>query len=202
MSILSLSRCRSRRAALHRGPVLSQPVPKQRHLQGTWGRLLVLLCAGFPGSPLPDWRERVRLRALQERRHLWGPIGQLLLPVPSWVHWWVTQLCRQFSLSWLSLLRESKGRFLGTVNNIRCVSMVHVKAQWWRRSLTKVVITREGAGPKQQEKKNPSFSFNAKRPTAAVTLWFLILVAILHRFVSPLDVFWSTSLLKMLWIRV
>lgn len=105
VSIISWSRCLSWRAALHRGPVLSEPVPKQRHMQSTRGRLLVLLRAGFPGRPLPDWREWVCLRALRERRHLWGPSGQLLLSVSSWVHWWVNRtVLGIFSLS--SSLKE------------------------------------------------------------------------------------------------
>lgn len=91
VSIVSLSRCLPWRAALHRGPVLSEPVPKQRHMQSTRGRLLVLLRARLPGRPLPDWREWVCLGALPERRHLRGQSWQLLLSVPSWVHRWVSR---------------------------------------------------------------------------------------------------------------
>lgn len=87
--VYSAHRCIPWQAALHSGPVLSKPVPKQGDMQNPRGQLLVLLCAGVPGCSLSDWCEWVCFTALQEWSHLCGQSGQVLLSVFSWVHWWV-----------------------------------------------------------------------------------------------------------------
>lgn len=201
VSITSWSRCLSWRAALHRGPVLSEPVPKQRHMQSTRGRLLVLLRAGFPGRPLPAWREWVCLRALQERRHLWGPSGQLLLSVSSWVHRWVSRtVLGIFSWSSSSLKEKIKDCFLSAIIIVWCVSMAHEKAQWWWQSLTKLAPTREGRGVKTT-KKIFALLLMQKMPTAVAALWFIHFAAVFPDFCRhKRHSDQHTGLLKTLWI--